>query len=122
MLKLRHIEHNVIGISHSLMSYQTDSRSNGESYSDYLSRGAFYACDFQRDSSNLGTFMTVSINYSGTFSTMGFTANVVYSNVNLYLSCIFNRNVAFTYSEFGYVRNSSSGSNAKFYYYFNLSI
>ena len=76
-----------------------------ETYSDFLSNGAYYYFDFERDAQSLGTYCNVKLNYSGFnnlgIPTQGSLTGDLASNINCFVVAIYDREVKLTYSEFG---------------------
>jgi hypothetical protein len=71
-------------------------------FTDWLSQGKYYNFDFTRDSTNLGTYLSVKIAYNGDFPTQGKTQNDISSTINVYVCSIYRRDFALTYKEFIY--------------------
>ena len=86
-----------------LMNNQNQQRSDHETFYDWLSQGAYYTFDFTRDSTNLGTYLSVKIAYNGDYPTQGKTVGDLASVINLYVCSIYRRDFALTYSELGNV-------------------
>jgi len=72
-----------------LMNNQNQQRGDTETFNDWLSNGAYYHYDFTRDSTNLGTYLSVKISYNGDFPSVGRTTNDVQSNINLFVCAIY---------------------------------
>jgi len=87
------------------MNNQNQQRSDHETFNDWLSMtsGAYYTFDFTRDSTNLGTNLSVKIAFNGDYPTQGKTVGDLASVINLYVCSIYRRNFALTYSELGNV-------------------
>lgn len=80
-----------------------------EKYHDWLSMGPYYLYDFTRASDNKGTYLTVSVYYNGDQPTSGNSiSDTTPSNVNLYVACIYQRDVALTYGEYGNVVSAAT--------------
>ena len=86
-----------------LMNNQNQQRSDQETYFDWLSQGPYYLFDFTRDSTNLGTYLSVKIAFNGDFPTIGKVSNDVQSTLTLNVCSIYRRDFALTYSELGNV-------------------
>ena len=75
-----------------------------ETYTD-LSNGAYFYFDFERDAQSLGTYCNVKLNYSGFgglgVPTQGSLTGDLFSNINVYVVAIYNREIKLSYSEFG---------------------
>ena len=87
-----------------MTNQNNDNRQEPEKFHDWLSMGPYYLFDFSRDSSNLGTYLQVKVNYDGKLPTDGVgAASTGQSTVNLYVCAIYDRDIALTYGQFGNV-------------------
>ena len=87
-----------------MTNQNNDNRQEPEKFHDWLSLGPYYLFDFSRDSSNLGTYLQVKVNYDGDLPTDGVSATSTGSStVNLYVCAIYDRDIALTYGQFGNV-------------------
>ena len=84
-----------------LMNNQNQQRTDQETFTDWLSQGAYYAFDFTIDSTNLGTYLSVKIAYNGDFPSVGRVQSDISSTINVYVCSIYRRDFALTYSELG---------------------
>jgi hypothetical protein len=92
-----------------MTNQNNNNRRYPEKYHDWLGMGAYYLFDFTRSSDNLGTYLTVSVNYEGTQPTTGLSAaDATQSNVNIYVASIYQRDVALTYGEYGNVVSAAT--------------
>lgn len=80
-----------------------DDKLSPEKYMDWLSMGPYYVFDFTRSADNLGTYLTVNVNYdNSTILTDGSAPGSQQTpNINLYIAAIYTRDVAITYGEYG---------------------
>lgn len=75
-----------------------------EKYTDWLSMGPYYLFDFTRSADNLGTRLSIDINYAGTAPTQGNSAtDTASSNINIYVGAFYIRDVALNYGPMGNV-------------------
>jgi len=75
-----------------------------EKYNDWLSMGPYYLFDFTRSADNLGTRLSIDINYAGAVPSQGNnTGDVTPSNINLYVGAFYVRDVALNYGPMGNV-------------------
>ena len=80
-----------------------------EKYTDWLSMGPYYLYDFTRSADNLGTYLTVNINYEGAQPTRGNDASdVTASNINLFVAALYVRDVALNYGPMGNVLSAQT--------------
>jgi hypothetical protein len=87
-----------------MTNQNNDNRQEPEKFHDWLSMGPYYLFDFSRDSSNLGTYLQVKINYDTQLPKAGLNTTAVSdSSVNLYVCAIYQRDIALTYGQFGNV-------------------
>lgn len=92
-----------------MTNQNNNNRKNSEKYHDWLSMGAYYLFDFTRSSDNLGTYLTVSVNYNDSQPSAGNNiGDLTPSNVNLYVAAIYERDVALTYGEYGNVVSAAT--------------
>ncbi len=75
-----------------------------EKYDDWLSMGPYYLFDFTRSADNLGTRLSIDINYFGNSPKQGSSAtNTDSSNINIYVGAFYIRDVALNYGPMGNV-------------------
>ena len=87
-----------------MTNQNNNNRQEPEKFHDWLSMGPYYLFDFSRDSSNLGTYLQVKINYDTQLPKAGLnTTSASDSSVNLYVCAIYQRDIALTYGQFGNV-------------------
>jgi hypothetical protein len=79
-------------------------RQQSEKYNDWLSLGSYHLFDFTRSADNMGTYLTVNVNYRGAFPTDGQNVGSTNSStVNLYVCSVYDRDIALTYGQYGNV-------------------
>lgn len=88
-----------------IMSNQNNhNKRRPEKYTDWLSMGPYYLFDFTRSADNLGTRLSIDINYAGTAPTQGNSAtDTASSNINIYVGAFYMRDVALNYGPMGNV-------------------
>jgi hypothetical protein len=75
-----------------------------EKYTDWLSMGPYYLFDFTRSADNLGTRLSIDINYEGPVPRQGTSAtDNTPSNINLYVGAFYMRDIALNYGPMGNV-------------------
>ena len=80
-----------------------------EKYTDWLSMGPYYLYDFSRSSDNLGTYLTVNVNYKGNQPVRGNTqTDTTASNINLFVAALYVRDVALNYGPMGNVLSAQT--------------
>ena len=84
-----------------LMTNTMDNRYDTETYFDFLTNGAYYYFNYERDSENLGTYLNVKLAYNGNPPTQGNVANDIASNINVFVVAVYDRDIAISYSEYG---------------------
>lgn len=92
-----------------MTNQHNNNRRYPEKYHDWLSMGPYYLFDFTRSSDNLGTYLTININYDGAQPSAGLSVgDLTPSNINLYVACFYQRDVALTYGEYGNVVSAAT--------------